>query len=329
MVIRMTTLRMRGGVRKQASRRIQVGFVCVSLLLAAGKLSGQETPSASGDKAPGSAQPSQPDYRFDVASIRPGPDHLTAPPGPAYTPGHYREEMISFVGLAYKAFGKKQRFEVEYQGWMATTYFAISATLPEGAAKADLPIMIRHLLDDRFDLVFHHEARQVAGYELVAAKSGFRLIKSSGPAPDAPAVKGPGFEVKNGTPQFAKDAGSMTVCTGSGCWLHGHNKTMQSLASDLADRLGAPVADATGQEGEFDYDLSFTPEPYAGPASNILSPLPMGPAAGAVGSDNAPPEHPQLRDALREELGLELRAVKNVPVDVVVLDSAKRDPTEN
>jgi uncharacterized protein (TIGR03435 family) len=36
-----------------------------------------------------------------------------------------------------------------------------------------------------------------------------------------------------------------------------------------------------------------------------------------------------LHEALKEQLGLELRPVKNVPVDVVVIDSANREPTEN
>lgn len=36
-----------------------------------------------------------------------------------------------------------------------------------------------------------------------------------------------------------------------------------------------------------------------------------------------------LHDALREQLGLELRPVKNVPMDVVVIDRAKKVPTEN
>ena len=40
-------------------------------------------------------------------------------------------------------------------------------------------------------------------------------------------------------------------------------------------------------------------------------------------------EHPMLREALRQQLGLELRPVKNVPVDVVVVDSANKVPTEN
>jgi uncharacterized protein (TIGR03435 family) len=44
---------------------------------------------------------------------------------------------------------------------------------------------------------------------------------------------------------------------------------------------------------------------------------------------DGPLDHPLLRDALREQLGLELRPVKNVPLDVVVLDSANKVPTEN
>ena len=44
---------------------------------------------------------------------------------------------------------------------------------------------------------------------------------------------------------------------------------------------------------------------------------------------DGPLDHPLLSDALREQLGLELRPVKNVPVDVVVLDSANKQPTEN
>jgi hypothetical protein len=38
---------------------------------------------------------------------------------------------------------------------------------------------------------------------------------------------------------------------------------------------------------------------------------------------------PLLPEAVREQLGLELKPVKNVPIDVVVLDSANQAPTEN
>ena len=120
-----------------------------------------------------------------------------------------------------------------------------------------------------------------------------------------------GFELKNGVPQFRKDAANMSGCSAQTCWLHGHNRAMQALVADLARNLQMPVMDATGLEGGYDYTLIYTPE-----------------QAAAFRGDE-PLEYPLIRDALREQLGLELRPVKDVPVDVVIIDSAKKKPTEN
>ncbi len=307
-------------IGRYVSPRASLGFVCLTLVIASAPcLSGQEH-SAEAGKAPASAQPLERDYRFEVASIRP-----TDPPGlnrggspRPYSPGRYREERIYLGGLAWKAFGLKHPYQIEYPSWMSSTYFAVDATLPEGATKADLPIMIRHLLEDRFALKYHHETRQMSGYELVVAKSGPHLTKSGEPAPDSSASKGPAIEVKNGVPQFSKDAGSGQLYSGTTARWRGRSKTMQSLASDLADRLRLPVVDATRLAGEYDYTLTYTPgeEMYAVP-----------PAGGDGAS--TPLEHPLLRDALREQLGLELRPVKNIAVDVVIVDSAKKEPTAN
>ena len=43
----------------------------------------------------------------------------------------------------------------------------------------------------------------------------------------------------------------------------------------------------------------------------------------------APDGQPTLRTALQEQLGLKLEVVKSVPVEVVVLDKANREPTVN
>ena len=95
----------------------------------------------------------------------------------------------------------------------------------------------------------------------------------------------------------------MQLYTAGGAFWHGRERTVQKLAEDIADKLEMPVTDATGIGGTYDYTLTFTPE-----------------AQGPPTSDAAPPE-PQL--------GLQLQSVKNVPVDVVVLDSAKKQPIEN
>ena len=157
-------------IGKRASRGTSVGFVCLALIMAtASYVCGQEKSVGEAGTVPGSAQPAQRDYRFEVASIRPGPPdgRISGSPGPSYTPGRFRTEVTTIPGLAFQTFRKKQGFELECPRWMQTTYFAINATIPEGATKADLPIMIQHLLEDRFALKYHHETRQMAGYELV------------------------------------------------------------------------------------------------------------------------------------------------------------------
>lgn len=334
---------MRRQVRKHASRGAGVGFACLALLMAtASYLYGQDKSAAQAGNASGPAQPAQRDYRFEVASIRPG-----SPPtgqeykagSQGYTPGRFRETNMRFSAMAGMAFGIKQNYEVECPHWMDSTFFTINATLPEGATKADLPIMFQHLLEDRFGIVFHHETRQMAGYELVVAKSGAKFAKSVGSAPDNPANNSPsaampfspGIEFKNGVPQFTKDARSGQLWFGSTAMWHGRDRTMKALASDLAAQFDGPVMDATGLEGEYDYMLTFTPVPRS-TGGIVVSPLPPPASPNPTsGGDEAsvPMEHPLLRDALREQLGLELRPVKNVSIDVVIIDSANKMPTDN
>ena len=300
---------------------------CLALLLATSTISGSLTSAAQAANAPEPARPTQRDYRFEVVSIHPGPPdgRLSGSPGPSYTPGHFREEVTSIDGLAFIAFGKKQAFEIECPEWMYRTYFTVNATIPDGATKADLPIMVQHLLEDRFALKYHHVTRQVAGYQLVVAKSDPRLAKSATPDFDGTRLGGGGFEIRDGTVQFAKDAGSVDMCFSASCALHGRNRTMPTLASDLARRLQVPVFDATGLDGGYDYTVIFTNPPMSRPGI-VVSP---GGGVPIAELPDGPLEHPLLRDALREQLGLELKPVKNVPVDVVVLDSANKQPTEN
>jgi uncharacterized protein (TIGR03435 family) len=203
---------------------------------------------------------------------------------------------------------------------MWKTYFTVNATIPDGANKADLPTMVQHLLEERFGLKYHHVTRQVAGYELVVAKSGAKVEKAEGSISDSLSGPEPGFHIsKDGGVTFGKDTPSMSGCGGAGCWFHGHHRTMQALAADLAQRLNAPVANATGLQGGYDYTVIFTDEFVYTPSGPVpVTDLP-----------NVPQEYPLLREAVKQQLGLEVRPVKNVSLDVVVLDSANKEPTEN
>jgi uncharacterized protein (TIGR03435 family) len=303
--------------------------IAIGLLYAPSLLTGQEKPAAGASKASSFAQPAKRDFRFEVASIRPGDPsgRLIGPPVPS-SPRRFSAQSETIVSLAMRAFGVKQMSQIEWQPWMTSAHFTVEATIPEGATHADLPIMIQHLLEDRFGLVFHRATRRMAGYELVAAKSGPKLAKSAAPPSDKPAGKGGDIEMKNGVPQFTKDAGSGTLLTlTTGIW-RGRNETMKRLAERLADSLDAPVVDATGIEGEYDYTLTFTPE--AKPVSgNMVVMSPPGAAPAQAPRQDEFLTNPLLRDALQIQLGLKLEPVKEVPVEVVVLDKARKEPTEN
>ncbi len=210
-----------------------------------------------------------------------------------------------------QAFGLKQEYQIEYKSWMRSSHFTVNATYPEGATDADLPIMIQHLLEDRFALVYHRETRQLEGYALEVTKSGPKLERSALRDPNSSSASLPNIVIKNGTPQFTKDSGSGKLMTLTNSMWRGRNKTMKDLASDLAGRLGVPVADDTGLEGEYNYSLTFATDARSAETQT-----------GASG-------YQLLPDALQDQLGLKLRPIKNVRTEVVVLDNARKEPTEN
>jgi uncharacterized protein (TIGR03435 family) len=92
---------------------------------------------------------------------------------------------------------------------------------------------------------------------------------------------------------------------------------MTDLIRELSTLLDQPVLDKTGFPGEFDIDLSFTPD------DAIRLPL-YGKSNELITTD---PNWPNLFAALEEQMGLKLVAAKG-PVEVLVIDHAER-PTAN
>jgi uncharacterized protein (TIGR03435 family) len=339
---------MRRVVQTQILRKTAFGLAFAAILMAtANVLPGQEKPVTEVDRPANSTAPPERDYRFEVASIRPaepptGYEYRAGQQG--YSPGRYRELNVSLAALAGAAFGIKYEYSIEEPSWMGSAYFTVNATLPDGALKTDLPIMIRHLLEDRFAMKYHHKTRQMEGYELIVAPSGSKLTKSDTKPRESPLgetvtdasiakFKG-SMQMKDGVPHFDDSVGSLQLYGPFGGLWRGRSKTMKNLASDLANQFSVPVLDRTGLDGSYDYDLFYTRDPSSelGPMSGVAvsgTPNPSGGIPNAVLPQDAPPQHPYLRDALREQLGLELRPAKNIPVDVVVIDSAMRTPTEN
>jgi len=212
---------------------------------------------------------------------------------------------------------------------MSSERYDLAAKVPEGATIEQVHIMLQHLLAERFALVVRQEARQLPGFRLVVAKGGAKLRRSV----DAPTIEvsGQSIVIKNGITQFANNAKSGLRLTVTEEQLHGRQESIGGLAHYLVQVLHAPVVDATGIEGEYDYDLSFEPVVAPPPKGTVFLGLPGADAPpGPAGTPSAPPpgDHPTVFTAIKE-LGLQLESVKSTPVEVLVLDKASPDPTEN
>jgi len=120
------------------------------------------------------------------------------------------------------------------------------------------------------------------------------------------AKNGPKLKVAVNDPDAPKPRG--TFWSGGRKHFEFDGRTMATFVSALESDVGRPVIDMTGLKGTFDIRLEF-----AETRSTFGSP---------------DPQAPELFTALTEQLGLRLESRRG-PVEVLVVDSALRQPTED
>lgn len=262
--------------------------------------------------------------KFDVASLKIAsggfrPPNFPLDAGDAYvnTGGRFlaRFPLSAYIGFAYKLIlTEEQRASMlaDLPKWVSTEVFDIEAKAPTATPTKDqMRLMMQALLAERFHLQMHFEAREVPVYELALAKPGKLGPKlhphGQGPSCDTapPADFFPGRCNLMGMlprPNGARIGGARDV-------------TMTYLAEALPslNGLGRPVIDKTGLNGTFDFTFEWTQD-----TNNGLT------------SDTKPAtltESPGFEEALREQLGLRLKASK-AEVQVPVIDHIEH-PSEN
>jgi uncharacterized protein (TIGR03435 family) len=192
--------------------------------------------------------------------------------------------------------------------WIDSERYDIVANAPTGASEEQVNIMLQNLLADRFKLVVHRETRKLPLYELTVAKNGLK-IKPYIEDPNEP-------DREPGRPVFNQDGvpiprpGGIAFVIGSGQrQVIGRKQPIAQLARSLAVDLERPVVDKTGLTGDYDYSLRY---------------IPNGASAQLAGDSDGP----DLVTAVQEQLGLKLESKKG-PVEMLVVDSGQRKPTEN
>jgi hypothetical protein len=129
----------------------------------------------------------------------------------------------------------------------------------------------RYELEDRLQLKFHRETKELPVYTLVIAKAG--------KLPDAEGDCGP----RTGPPPALEPSKLPSTPCGGFCLFPGHLSGQKVAISQLVDSLslftGRDVLDKTNRTGKYDIYLDYTPEQGqlqapAGPAPSGLPPLP-------------------------------------------------------
>jgi uncharacterized protein (TIGR03435 family) len=209
--------------------------------------------------------------QFEVASVK---LHTAASPstgrsGVEETPGLVRIEDLSLKSVIGIAYGVKN-FQIEGPGWLDTVHVDVTAKPPTGYQHAQLQVLLRGLLTDRFKLVVHHESREVPAFALVVAKGGSKLHEAT------------------------KPRGFFTARPGL---IQGARVSTAELASALARMLGHLVADETGLTAMYEVKMEWTPD-QASPVTN------------ADEQSTAPEPGPSLLTAVNDQLGLRLQTRK-------------------
>jgi uncharacterized protein (TIGR03435 family) len=191
--------------------------------------------------------------------------------------------MLELIGIAWDVDPPKV---VGGPSWLEWNRFDVVAKAPPSTTPETIKLMLQVLLVDRFKLAIHKDTRSLAAFALTTGKSVPKLKKADG----------------SGSAGCQSALSSVISC---------RNMTMQAFAESLRgmarDYLTEPVANLTGLEGVWDFDLKWNGR------SQILP----------AGADRV-----TIFDAIDKQLGLTLE-LRNVPAAVIVVDHVTEKPTPN
>lgn len=221
---------------------------------------------------------------------------------------------------------------------MGPNLYELDATMPLGTTKALYQLMMQQLLRERFHLAIHFEKRNFPGYALVVAKSGPKM-KESRPDPNVIAADSSPLPKRSSNGMFILPPGpQMFTSLGWGAIIvQAQQKPIsdfvkimgrminQALGEDPNDYASpkARVIDQTGLTGTYDFTLHFSCELCQFAATNGSMPPPPPPPADSPGSE------PSIFVALQKQLGLKLVKLKEIPLEVVLVDHVDKTPTAN
>ena len=253
---------------------------------------------------------------FEVISIKPRiPD---APPGNIpNSPDRFVRPNVTVSGLIEYAYEVRDFQVIGGPGWLRTDRYEVSAKADTAVPQAQMRLMVRRLLAERFGLVVKHETREMDTFALVTARRDGQLGEKmrSSERDCAPII-----DAGNARPRQAGDPPPCAwfvalINNGGYARLRLTGIRLPRFAAVLEPMAARKIVDRTNLTGTYDIEMDFLPNPGM-----------MGlaiPNANALQQSDIPP----LTTAIQDQLGLKLES-ERAPVDVILIDSV-RQPTAN
>jgi bla regulator protein blaR1 len=321
-------------VRKLSFRRKMLlavaGFLVVAApvifgMIHATPIAAQSATAKAGDFAP----------VFESVSIKSSPAETTDPQvtGPRRVFAqmiHQPDGVVAFGAtlpmLVSAAYGIHHQQVTVPAGWMQTESFNVEARLdkstteelqkltPDQRILADQQ-MLQALLAERFKLQVHSETNNVAQYALVVGDAGAKLQEAKPEENYASGFKAPDGAKAVGMVRFD------LAKAGNAGGIEAQGANLASLTGLLSDQLGRPVVDKTGLTGKYDFSLHWAAS--VNPGSQTADGARPTADESAASSDSSNSSEPTITEALRDQLGLELKP-QNGPVTTLVIDHAEK-----
>jgi uncharacterized protein (TIGR03435 family) len=246
---------------------------------------------------------------FEVADIRPSDPDIKNSNMRVQANGRFTSQGLSMQTLLLRSLGAAGGLGVNADAvagipkWAETARFDITAKAPADTPQMDMisvSPLLRSLFEERFGMKTHTEERPLTAYTLVTIKP---KMKKADPESRAHCIR-------SGGPAGSPPGTQVLTC---------QNITMAQFADQLRNQgpgLSWPVLDSTALTGGWDFTLTFSTAPVAGPD------------AGDAGVASDPTGGFTLFEAIERQLGLKLEMQKR-PMPVTVIDRLEEKPTDN
>jgi len=224
------------------------------------------------------------------------------PGGRVESYGHSLRNLIAWAydinTLYRKIEGKQEILETEF-------VIAAKAAAPS-LTPAEARTMVRSLLEERFQLRWRLQPRDIDGYLMMPAREDGRTGSGLRPFTDDCDARANNAVVRFDNPEYEQKA----RCGWSG--INGRQRgvgvSMATIANQLTSYMATPVSDRTGWQGLFTFDV---------PGDTRDMPFMAKLRSPSLGAPS-PIDAPTLLDVFRRELGLKLVKERTTVNDFII-----------